>query len=324
MPAVAAGARVDRYIAEVAATVDMSSPLYALTRARLRVLAKEGAITCRGERLKPSSRLAAGETVQIVVPDPQPLNLTPEPMDLCVLYEDAHIIAVAKPAGLAVHPGAGRARGTLVHGLLAHCGDLSGIGGKIRPGIVHRLDLGTSGVIVAAKHDAAHEGLAKQFAARRVGKDYVAVVCGYPSPPSGTIETFFGRHPKDRKRFTGRLDSGRRAITTFRVEAMAAGLSVVRVRIGTGRTHQIRVHLREYGVPLVGDPLYGVRSPRVTDAQLRVMVDEFSHQALHAARLCIAHPIKDTPLVLEAALPENLAALVGRIRELAAQSVSLQ
>jgi 23S rRNA pseudouridine1911/1915/1917 synthase len=265
-----------------------------------------------GEATRRALRLRGGERVLVRVPDPEPLNLIPEPMALEVLFEDEHLIAVAKPAGLVVHPGAGHRTGTLVHGLLAHCRHLSGIGGVERPGIVHRLDRGTSGVMVVAKSDRAHVGLAAAFAAREVDKHYLAFVLGKPSPRLGTIDTCYGRHPSVRTRFTSKLHAGKRAITDYEVVASGDGVTELAVRLLTGRTHQIRVHLADRGHPVVGDARYGGRPfQRNKKTPPRAAAQELDHQALHAHRLRLTHPVTGESLDLEAPLPAELAALRG-------------
>ncbi|HET6345967.1 MAG TPA: RluA family pseudouridine synthase, partial [Myxococcota bacterium] len=261
-------------------------------------------------------KLREGQRVEVRIPAPTPSTLVPMAMPLVVLYEDAHVIALDKPAGLVVHPGAGTRGPTLVHGLLAQCGDLSGIGGVTRPGIVHRLDRGTSGVMVVAKHDRAHAGLAEQFSGRTVRKRYLAVVHGAPEPAQATLDTLYGRHPVHRQRFTARVTSGKRAVTTYRTVASAWGLAVLDVLLGTGRTHQIRVHLAEAGHPIVGDPLYGGRRPLPHAPKLvREAFDALEHQALHAARLELRHPITGAPLRFEAPPPPSWRPLARRIIE---------
>ena len=313
MPPEAAGTRLDRFVVgwvtEAAAETD-EPELPALSRAQIQRLIAAGRVTVDDQPCRASRTLRGGEQVRLELPPPEPLDLVPEPMDLRVLFEDQHLIALDKPAGLVVHPGPGHHSGTLVHGLLAHCRDLSGIGGVSRPGIVHRLDRGTSGVLVVAKSDRAHEGLAAQFAGRTAHKTYVAFVVGEPQPRADTIDTPFGRHPTDRKRFSGRVSSGRRAITHYRVRAARGGLAELEIDLATGRTHQIRVHLAERGHPVAGDAPYGGRKlARVVDAPLHAACAALDHQALHAARLEIAHPVTSRRLVLEAPLPADLAEL---------------
>jgi 23S rRNA pseudouridine1911/1915/1917 synthase len=262
----------------------------------------------------------AGQNVVITLPEPEPVELVPEPMDLAVLYEDSDLIVVDKPAGLVVHPGAGHFSGTLVHGLLAHCQDLSGIGGEVRPGIVHRLDRDTSGCIVVAKNDKAHEGIATQFAERRVQKHYEAFVIGEPNPARGVIDTMFGRHPTDRKRFSSKVKRGKRALTSYAVVKSGGGLARVVIELGTGRTHQIRVHLADRGYPVVGDVMYGgQRWGSIRDKQLRELAKGLKRHALHAARLEFAHPVTGAPLQLESPLPPELSALAQVLDDLSGE-----
>lgn len=307
VPAEAAGERLDRFLASRATAVD--SPLAGLSRSRLQALIGEGRVTVDGARARSAHKLKAFARVTVELPQAEPLDLVPEPMPLEILHEDGDIIVLVKPAGLSVHPGAGRRTGTLVNALLARCDDLSGIGGVTRPGIVHRLDRGTSGVMVAAKHDRAHLALARQFAARTVEKRYVAFVLGTPAPRVATIETAYGRHPTERKRFTSRLASGKRALTRYEVVASGGGLSRLEILLGTGRTHQIRVHLADRGHPIAGDALYGGRRYAKLAPATRAVTETLTHQALHAARLAFVHPVSGVSLCFEAALPADLEAL---------------
>ena len=224
---------------------------------------------------------------------PPPVLARPRAQDipLTIVHEDAHLLVLDKPAGLAVHPGAGRAEGTLVNALLHHVKDLSGVGGVLRPGIVHRLDRGTSGLLVVAKDDQTHRALAAQFAGRTVEKEYLALVLGMPSPREGRISAAIGRHPQQRKRMAVRARGGREALTTYRVEEGLDGAALLRVRIHTGRTHQIRVHLASVGHPVAGDRDYGgTRTPSSRRARSRELLAALARPALHAARLSFTHP----------------------------------
>ena len=223
-----------------------------------------------------------------------------------MLYEDADLMVIDKPAGLVVHPAAGHASGTLVNALLHHCPDLPGIGGERRPGIVHRLDKDTSGALVAAKNERAMAGLLRQFKARQVRKEYVALVWGCPDPAEGLIDTLIGRHASDRKRMSARVERGRRAVTRYRVERRLGAWSLLRLVIETGRTHQIRVHLAYIGHPVVGDRQYGRRS----ESTLPIPA---SRQMLHAARLAFTHPVTDQIVAVESPLPRDLQALIEAI-----------
>jgi 23S rRNA pseudouridine1911/1915/1917 synthase len=307
VPATARGERLDRFL--VTAAAQAGSPLAGLSRARLQALVAGGHVSVDGVAARSAKRLRGGESVGVALPPPQPLRLEPEPQPLDILYEDHDLIVVSKPAGVAVHPGAGRVRGTLVAGLLAHCKDLSGVGGVLRPGIVHRLDRGTSGVLVAAKSEAAHVGLARQFASRRVEKRYVAFVLGMPAVRAATLKTRFRRHPTHRLRFTSKTAAGKEAVTSYEVVASAGGLSRLDIRLGTGRTHQIRVHMAESGHPIAGDPLYGGRRYNGLSSELRAVAERLTHQALHAAALAFVHPHTGEPLRFVAPLPADLEEL---------------
>jgi len=291
-----------------------------LSRARLQKLIDRGEVQVAGASRARSFKVLAGQPIVITLPEPAPVELVPEPMDLVVLYEDSDLIVVDKPAGLVVHPGAGHFSGTLVHGLLAHCQDLSGIGGEVRPGIVHRLDRDTSGCIVVAKNDKAHEGIATQFAERRVHKHYEAFVIGEPNPARGVIDTMFGRHATDRKRFSSKVKHGKRALTSYAVVKSGGGLARVVIELGTGRTHQIRVHLADRGYPVVGDVMYGgQRWGSIRDKQLRELAKGLKRHALHAARLEFAHPVTGAPLQLESPLPPELSALAQVLDDLSGE-----
>ena len=291
-----------------------------MSRARIQKLIEGGAVLVAGEPRGRSFKVMAGQTIVITLPEPEPVEVLPEPMNLAVLYEDSDLIVVNKAAGLVVHPGAGHFSGTLVHGLLAHCQDLSGIGGEIRPGIVHRLDRDTSGCIVVAKNDKAHEGLATQFAERSVHKHYEAFVVGEPNPARGVIDTMFGRHPTDRKRFSSKVKRGKRALTSYAVVKSGGGLSRVAVELGTGRTHQIRVHLADRGYPVVGDVMYGgQRWGSIRDKELRALAQGMNRHALHAARLEFAHPVSGAPMKMVSPLPPELLALEQKLDALSGE-----
>ncbi len=306
----AGGVRLDRYLSGLAGT-----PLAVLSRARIQSLIVSGRVLVGGRPAKASLKLRGGEALAVEVPAPEPLTLVPEPRPLAILYEDADLIVIDKPAGLAVHPGAGRSSGTLVHALIAHCRDLSGVGGVLRPGIVHRLDRNTSGVLVVAKHDAAHRELARQFAEREVHKRYVAFVLGVPAPAAGVIDTLYGRHSVQRQRFTTRVKRGKRAVTRYQVVAQGGGIARLDVEIATGRTHQIRVHLSERGHPVLGDTLYGgACASRIRDPAIAELVAHLGRHALHAAELGLVHPITAVALSLRAPLPAELLALADAMK----------
>jgi 23S rRNA pseudouridine1911/1915/1917 synthase len=271
------------------------------SRAGLQRLFAEGLVCREGEVLTKSDRVRSGERLAVTFPAPRPADLAPVEMDLDVLLEDENLLVLNKPAGLTVHPGAGTREDTMVHGLLAHCrGQLSGIGGVERPGIVHRLDRETSGALVVAKTDAAHRGLAGQFAGRSLRKEYLALVRGCPKADTGRIDAAISRHPTQRHRMTtGAGGKARAARTDWAVERrFDGGFSLLRCRIHTGRTHQIRVHLSSIGHPILGDRVYGFR-PRVEDPVV------FPRVMLHAALLEFTHPVEGRIVRVDAPLPED-------------------
>ncbi len=274
-----------------------------LTRSRIQALAKQGYLADIEGR--PLTKLSAapqpGMTLVLTLPPAEPTELIPEDIPLDILYEDEALIALNKPAGLVVHPACGHSHGTLVNALLYHCPDLKGIGGEKRPGIVHRLDMDTTGVMVVAKCDQAHHALVQTFATHNLTKQYVAIVHGTP-PAEGTLDNLMGRSPTHRQKMAIRKDSGRRAITHWCVEsALPEGLSRVACRIETGRTHQIRVHMASLGTPIVGDLLYGkpALDHRLTTPPTR--------QLLHARILELPHPLTGETLHFEAPFPPNFA-----------------
>lgn len=300
----------------------------ALSRSRLQALIAEGAVaTADGQRLADAKqRMAPGTEIVVTLPEPAPIAADAEAIPLVIVHEDAHLIVVDKPAGLVVHPAPGARDGTLVNALLHHCGgSLSGIGGQIRPGIVHRIDKDTSGLIVAAKTDAAHHGLAKLFADHDIERRYLAVVRGRPDPadarlrnlkgmswePGGIlrIEGNIGRHPGDRKRMAVLSVNGKSAVTRVRVlESFDEATSFVECWLETGRTHQIRVHMSFAGHPLLGDGVYGRARPGSPGAG-------FARQALHAATLGFRHPVTGADLRFESALPDDMAGLLAELRD---------
>lgn len=317
VPHEAQGVRLDQFLARFEVSVDDEPPevasdataqLGGLSRSRIQRLIDSGWVQVEGRPGRSSLRLQAEQVVTVRLPPAQPPEVKAEALPLDILYEDADVVAVNKAPGMVVHPGPGHAHGTLVNALLAHCQDLSGVGGVLRPGIVHRLDRGTSGVVVVAKNDAAHEGLALQFARREVRKLYYAYVRGAPQPPEGRIETPFGRHPRDRKRFSGRVAHGKVAITHYRTLALTPQAAFLAVRIETGRTHQIRVHAAEAGFPILGDPLYG-RGLRRGPLGGQMAAAQLERQALHAAFLGVVHPRTGAPLSLRAPMSVDLKAL---------------
>lgn len=274
-----------------------------LTRSRVRALIDEGLVTVEGSLAKASARVAEGETVAVIVPPPQPMELEAEAIPLSIIYQDTDIIVVDKPAGLTVHPAPGHPSGTLVNALLAAYPDLKGIGGTLRPGIVHRLDKDTSGLIVVAKNDRAQQALQAQLKGREVQKTYVALVRGVPEPPEGMIEAPIGRNPKNRKKMAV-VSGGRESTTNYRVvETIGEGqYALLEVKPVTGRTHQIRVHLSALGHPIIGDATYGGRSTVV------------GRQFLHAAKLAFAMPPSQRMMEFESPLPADLREALDTLR----------
>lgn len=296
-----------------------------LSRSRVQALIAEGAVRL-GETIldDPRARLAAGTEVSVTLPEPEPIDAQPQAIELEIVYEDPHLIVIDKPVGLVVHPAPGAPSGTLVNALLHHCGGtLSGIGGRLRPGIVHRIDKDTSGLLVVAKSDTAHRGLAEQFADHSIERRYLAVVHGHPDPaeprlrhlagitwePGGIlrIEGNIGRHPGDRKRMAVLSATGKPAVTRARVLERFARASLVACRLETGRTHQIRVHMAFAGHPLVGDTVYGRRRG---DGVLGA----FPRQALHAATLGFVHPVTGEALRFTSPLPADMERLLDDLR----------
>jgi 23S rRNA pseudouridine1911/1915/1917 synthase len=263
---------------------------------------------------KPSQKVEPGQKVEIDVPAAVPSSLESQEIPLTFLYEDDDLVVLDKPAGLVVHPAAGHPDQTLVNALLFHVRDLSGIGGELRPGIVHRLDKDTSGVMLVAKHDEAHRKLTAAWNTDAVRKEYLAVVYGTPSSDRGTVDAPIGRDPRDRKRMAV-VPDGRRAITDYEVAERLRHASVVRCRLRTGRTHQIRVHMKHLGHPIVGDPVYsGPQWRGIPDKKIQKTVAAMERQALHAARITFAHPRTGEVMAFEAPLPEDLRNLIEALR----------
>ena len=296
-----------------------------LSRARLQALLEAGAVSCNGRPVASGSARAAAGVYAIAVPPPAAALPLPEAIPLAVLFEDADLIVVDKAAGMAAHPGPGTESGTLVNALLAHCGaSLSGIGGVARPGIVHRLDKDTSGVMVAAKSDRAHAGLSALFAAHDIERTYIALTRGVPTPERGRIETQIGRSSGDRKKMAVLKSGGRNAVTDYVVEARyavpaKAGAAPLAARVActlqTGRTHQIRVHLASKGAPILGDAVYGSGSPALA-VRTALAEADLTRQALHAAVLGFVHPVTGEALRFETAPPADMAALEARLAAL--------
>ena len=307
----AAGARLDKYLAET---------LPHISRTRLKALIEGGHVRIGGATIaEPAYRVKPGQTIDVAVPPPSTERRpTGQAIPLAVVYEDDDIVVIDKAAGMVVHPAPGNPDRTLVNALIAHCGDsLSGIGGVRRPGIVHRLDKDTSGLLVAAKHDAAHAGLASQFATRSLNRTYLAVLWGTPSPAQGTITGNIGRSPRNRKKMAVLQRGGKPAQTRYRtLRRLGGGLaSLAECRLTTGRTHQIRVHMAARGHALLGDPLYGgtARAGRLAalSPTARDYLKSWKRQALHAYRLDLRHPVKGTPLAFESPVPADMERLIA-------------
>lgn len=302
VPADDAGSRLDQFLA---------TRLGGRTRSQIQRLIREGRVDLDRTAARPGIAVRAGDIVRVEIPAPTPATPRPEALPLDVLHDDPDLIVVNKPAGMVVHPAAGHADGTLVNALLHHVRDLSGIGGELRPGIVHRLDRGTSGLMVVAKHDGAHAELARQFADREVEKEYVALVWGLVQQ-GRRIDLPIGRDPMDRKRISVRSRRTREAVTRVVTAEPLDGVTLVRAAILTGRTHQIRVHLSAIGHPVVGDSVYGGRR-RHPPPHLRV-VQRLDRPFLHAARLAFTHPRDKQRIVVSCALPDDLEGLAEQLR----------
>lgn len=299
-------ARLDKALAEATG----------LSRARVQGLIDEGRVDVAGKTATSASmKVAAATPFRIIIAAAMPAEAQPEAIPLTIAYEDQHLIVVDKPAGMVVHPAVGNISGTLVNALLHHCrGNLSGINGVARPGIVHRIDKDTSGLLVVAKSDAAHEGLAVQFAAHTVHRRYIAVCAGHPSPPESTIDARVGRSDADRKKMTvlpNNSSRGKSAVTHYKVIERLDGAAVIECRLETGRTHQVRVHCASIGHPLLGDPAYG-RTPK----SLRPVLERtgFARQALHAAELGFQHPVTGEIVQFRSDLPADMAELIDQLR----------
>lgn len=305
-----AGTRLDAFLAAV---------LPDRSRSQIQKLIKDGHVStsvplgqAAGRDLRPSMAVKAGQRYQIELPEPVAATAQPEDLPLSILYEDSDVVVIDKPAGMVVHPGAGHASGTVVNALLHHVEDLSGIGGELRPGIVHRLDRGTSGVMVAAKNDAAHQELARQFHDREVEKEYIALVWGLVQQ-GRRIDAAIGRDAKDRQKMSTRARRARSAVTRVTKAEQLRGVSLLHVAIATGRTHQIRVHLSAIGHPVVGDATYGGVHRRVAD-DVRA-VQRLERPFLHAARLVFTHPTDGRRMEFISPLPPDLRAVIDDIRE---------
>jgi 23S rRNA pseudouridine1911/1915/1917 synthase len=298
------GWRLDRALAAAVPT---------LSRERLKALIRSGAVEAAGKPLRdPAAKVRGQEALRVAVPEPSPAHNEPQDIPLTIMFEDEHLLVVDKPAGLVVHPAAGNLDGTLVNALLHHCaGKLSGIGGVARPGIVHRIDKDTSGLLVVAKTDVAHEGLAKQFAAHSIERRYLALVSGVPKATDGTIQAPLARSATNRKKIAIVEGSrGKRAVTHWRRLKALKDSALVECRLETGRTHQVRVHMASIGHPLLGDPVYG-RSGKTHGKLLNEL--QFNRQALHAAELGFTHPITKHRLSFASPMPPDMQELMAAL-----------
>lgn len=298
--------RLDTYVSECFPDI---------SRSQLKKLIDSAHITVNGRSAKASTKLKGGEVLAITLPAPEPTEALPEDIPINILYEDHDIIVIDKVAGMVVHPAAGHAGGTLVNALLFHCTDLAGIGGELRPGIVHRIDKDTSGVIVATKNDQSHQHLAAQFKDHTINRRYIALIHGYPGNNSGTIDQPIGRHPTQRKKMSTKARNGKRAVTHWKVlkQFHTDRLSLVEFKLETGRTHQIRVHFAEINCPLVADPLYGNRSrlTAIKDSELRALIGRLPGQALHARSLGFIHPTSGKYLEFFSEIPDTLQDIIA-------------
>ena len=288
------GERVDSFLA---------SEVEELSRSRIQKLISDGLVTVNGVRVKASAKLAEGDEVDITIPDAEPSELIPENIPLDIVHEDGDIIVINKSTGMVVHPSVGHSTGTLVHALLGHSHDLSGIGGIMRPGIVHRLDKDTSGLIVIAKNDHAHRELSQQLRERKLSRVYVAVVKGFLKETEGVIETRIGRHQRHRQKMAVLDAGGRDAVTMYKVTQELDRHSVLEVKLSTGRTHQIRVHLAYINNPVVGDATYGRKEKPAL----------IKRQALHAWKLKLVHPSSGQELDFTSSIPADIEALITKL-----------
>ncbi len=304
-----AGVRLDAYI---------SRQVTDCTRSYAAQLIRKGHVLVDGAAAKPSHRIKTSEQITIEMPPPEPVELAPEPMALDILFEDRHLIVINKPAGLVVHPAAGHPTGTLVNGIFHHCPDLEGIGGEMRPGIVHRLDKDTSGVIVVAKSARVLADLSEQFKSRRVAKQYLALVHGVPDRESGTVDLPIGRHPTDRKKMSTASPRGRQALTLWRVREQFQGAALLEIDLKTGRTHQIRVHCQSMGHPLLGEKVYGSRKiqahPAKNEGALHEILQGIQRQMLHAFQLRFVHPVSAQALKIQAPVPPDMNFVITALR----------
>lgn len=292
-----AGVRIDKYLAE---------QLPDITRSYLQKLLKDGSVQMNGKPVKTSTKTAAGAVIELTIPEPEEPEILPEDIPLDILYEDSDVILINKPKDMVVHPAAGHYTGTLVNALMYHCkGDLSGINGVLRPGIVHRIDKDTTGVLIVCKNDKAHNALAEQLKEHSITRKYRAIVCGNLKEDEGTVDAPLGRHPQDRKKMAIVRTGGKRAVTHYRVLERFGNYTYIECQLETGRTHQIRVHMASLGHPLLGDEVYGrVKSPFKLEGQ-----------TLHAMVLGFIHPTTGEYMEFEAPLPEYFEKLLRKLEQ---------
>ena len=284
--------------------VALTQLLEDVTRSAAQRLLEEGRVTCDGRTVKKNEKTVAGQILTVDLPEPEAVDIVPQDIPLDIRYEDDDVIVLNKPKGLVVHPAAGHADGTLVNALLYHCaGSLSGINGELRPGIVHRIDKDTSGLLIVAKNDFAHQKLAAQLADHTLARTYEAIVCGGVKDDSGTIDAPIGRHPTDRKKMAVTEKNSRHAVTHYEVIARYRGYTHIRCRLETGRTHQIRVHMAYKGHPILGDMVYGHKKPELG----------MDSQCLHARELTFLHPRTDEPVTVRCELPEYFTEVLSKL-----------
>lgn len=290
------GLRLDKFLAE---------ELEELTRSQLQKLLEDGQVTLQGRKVKKSDKTVSGAEYEVILPEPKVLGAEPENIPLDIAYEDEDVIVINKPKGLVVHPAAGHWSGTLVNALLYHCADLSGINGVLRPGIVHRIDMDTSGLLIVAKNDFAHKALAAQLKDHTLRRTYEAIAVGGFREDSGTVDAPIGRSEADRKKMAVTTKNSRDAVTHWEVISRYSGYTHLRLRLETGRTHQIRVHMAWLGHPLLGDAVYGRKKPELGQ----------STQCLHARELCFIHPRTGEPVTVSCELPEYFRTALGKLGE---------
>ena len=303
------GKRLDRVIA---------SRISDCSRSLAASLIRKGKVLVQGTSQKPGYRVKTGDQIYAHIPPPEPLLFKPEPIQIDILYEDEYLIVVNKQAGLVVHPAPGHYTGTLVNGLLYHCQGLVGIGDKLRPGIVHRLDKDTSGALIVAKNDAAHHNISRQFKSRKIAKEYLALVHGEMESESGTVSLPVGRHPVNRKKMSIVSRKGRAAETSWQVRERFNGATLLKVNLKTGRTHQIRVHCAAINHPVIGDSVYGGRraiTHLFKGKDGSNLIKTVPRQMLHAWRLRFTHPVSEKTMTFEAAIPRDMEELINALRD---------